>query len=61
MMGRDLLKQNGIAHIIGSGTAVNKNDVIRQQVELQYGLPLTLHPGCEADSAVGAALAVIMH
>lgn len=59
MMSHDFLLAGGVERIVGSGTAVVKNAVIRREIERQFSLPLVLSDGKEADAAVGAALAVM--
>ena len=50
----------GVKRIICSGTAVMKNSIVRREIEMQYKLPLVMSEGCEADAAVGAALALLL-
>ena len=59
MMTRDFLSSAGVQRVVGSGTAVIKNAILRKEIEAQFRLPLVLAKGSEADSAVGAALAII--
>jgi len=59
MMSQDFLLAAGVQRIVGSGTAIVKNQIMKKEIESQYKLPLQLYEGCQADSAVGAALAVL--
>lgn len=59
MMSQDCLLAAGIKRIVGSGTSLMKNSLLRQQIEEQYKLPLILSEGSAADAALGAALALL--
>ena len=61
MMSQDFLLAAGVQRIVGSGTAIMKNTIMQKEIENQYKLPLNLCEGSEADSAVGAALAVLKY
>ena len=58
MMSQDCLHAAGIKQIIGSGTALVRNSVLREQIEEHYKLPLVLSEESHADAAVGVALAM---
>lgn len=57
MMPRDVLIENGIKRIIGSGTALTKNPNLQKELEEQYDLPVIYGTG--SDAAVGVAFAVL--
>ena len=57
MMSKEFLQSHGIQRIVGTGSALMKNQVLQKQVEQVFGLPLVLIDSSEA--SVGAALAVI--
>ena len=61
MMSQDCLLAAGVTRIVGSGTTILKNVVLRREIERSYKLPLTLCPGSDADAAVGAALALLAY
>lgn len=54
MMPADLLQQAGVRRIVGSGSAIARNQVLRQEVERAFPLPVVY--GQNADSAVGVAM-----
>uniref|UniRef100_A0A1A8EH72 Sedoheptulokinase n=1 Tax=Nothobranchius kadleci TaxID=1051664 RepID=A0A1A8EH72_NOTKA len=54
MMPAELLLQVGVCRIVGSGSALARNEVLRQEVERVF--PLQVVYGHNADSAVGAAM-----
>lgn len=57
MMSREFLKLHGVQRIVGTGSALMRNQVLQKQVEQVFGLPLVL---CEnIDASTGAALAVL--
>ncbi|XP_069082446.1 sedoheptulokinase isoform X2 [Pleurodeles waltl] len=58
MLPYERLKEAGITRIIGSGSALSRNEVLRQEVESVFPLPVVY--GKDVDSAFGAAL-VMMH
>ncbi|XP_069471297.1 sedoheptulokinase isoform X2 [Ambystoma mexicanum] len=58
MLPYEVLKEAGIMRIMGSGSALSKNEVLRQEVEKVFPLPVVY--GKDVDSALGAAL-VMMH
>lgn len=57
MMPREVLIENGISRIIGSGTALTKNPNLQRELESQYDLPVIYGTG--SDAAVGVAYAVL--
>jgi len=57
MMSREFLDLHGVQRIVGTGSALLKNQVLQKQVEQVFGLPLVLSEN--ADASTGAALAVI--
>lgn len=57
MMPREMLLKAGIQRIIGSGSVINKNHIIKTQIETCYNLPLSVT--MSEDSAFGAALALL--
>lgn len=54
MMPVDLLQQAGVRRIVGSGSAIARNQVLRQEVERAFPLPVVY--GQNADSAIGVAM-----
>ncbi|XP_037322690.2 sedoheptulokinase [Pungitius pungitius] len=54
MMPAERLKQAGVSRIVGSGSAIARNEVLRQEVEKAFTQPVVY--GQNADSAVGAAM-----
>ncbi|XP_049891140.1 sedoheptulokinase [Epinephelus moara] len=54
MMPTELLQQAGVSRIVGSGSAIARNEVLRQEVEKAFLLPVVY--GQDADSAVGVAM-----
>lgn len=61
MMSQEVLRENGVQRIMGSGTALVKNKLLQQEIEKQYQLPLVLCEDSKADAAVGAALAIMKY
>ena len=58
MMPSQFLTDSGIVRIVGSGSALDKNAVLRQEVEsIYHQVPVVF--GVGADAAAGAALALI--
>ena len=57
MMSKKFLQCHGIQRIVGTGSALMKNQVLQKQVEQVFGLPLVLSDSSQA--SVGAALASI--
>lgn len=58
MLPKDLLLSNGVNRIVGSGTALMKNEVLQSDIQRLYQLPLIVNKKA-GDAAKGAALAVI--
>lgn len=56
MMPREMLLKAGIQKIIGSGSVIIRNNIIKKEIENSYKLPLFIET--PEDSAFGAALAV---
>lgn len=54
MMSADHLQRAGVTRIVGSGSAISRNEVLRQEVEKAFLQPVTY--GQNADSAVGVAM-----
>ena len=54
MMPAESLRQAGVSRIVGSGSALARNEVLRQEVEKAF--PLQVVYGQNADSAVGVAM-----
>lgn len=54
MMPAELLQQAGVKRIVASGSAVSHNQVLRQEVERTFPMPVVY--GLNADSAVGVAM-----
>ncbi|XP_069556790.1 sedoheptulokinase [Brachyistius frenatus] len=54
MMPAECLQQAGVSRIVGSGSALARNEVLRQEVEKAF--PLQVVYGQNADSAVGVAI-----
>ncbi|XP_034033398.1 sedoheptulokinase isoform X2 [Thalassophryne amazonica] len=54
MMPAESLQQAGISRIIGTGSALARNKVFRQEMERAFTQPVTYRPN--ADSAIGVAL-----
>ncbi|XP_073171691.1 sedoheptulokinase isoform X2 [Lepidochelys kempii] len=52
------LKEAGVKRILGSGSALSRNDVLKQEVEKTFPLPVIY--GKDVDAAVGAAM-VMLH
>ncbi|XP_001952623.3 sedoheptulokinase isoform X1 [Acyrthosiphon pisum] len=57
MMPREMLLKAGIQRIIGSGSVITKNHIIKKEIETCYNLPLCVT--MSEDSAFGAALALL--
>lgn len=57
MMSREFLQLHGVQRIVGTGSALMRNQVLQKQVEQVFGLPLVLHENI--DASTGAALAVL--
>lgn len=55
MMSPSYLKQNGITRLIGTGSVISRNPIVKQEVEMQYGI-LDIIFGESCDSAAGAAI-----
>ncbi|XP_047462184.1 sedoheptulokinase [Mugil cephalus] len=54
MMPAECLQQAGVSRIVGSGSALARNEVLRQEVEKAY--PQQVVYGQNADSAIGVAM-----
>lgn len=54
MMSANHLQRAGVNRIIGSGSAIARNEVLRQEVERAFSQPVVY--GQNADSAVGVAM-----
>ncbi|KAK5859080.1 hypothetical protein PBY51_003171 [Eleginops maclovinus] len=54
MMPAERLQQAGVCRIVGSGSAIARNEVLRQEVEKAFSQPVLY--GKNADSAVGVAM-----
>lgn len=54
MMPAEHLQQAGVGRIVGSGSAIARNEVLRQEVEKVFPQPVVY--GQNADSAVGVAM-----
>lgn len=54
MMPAERLQQAGVCRIVGSGSAIARNEVLRQEVEKAFPQPVVY--GQNADSAVGVAM-----
>lgn len=54
MMPTELLQEVGVNRIVGSGSAIARNEVLRQEVEKAFPQPVVY--GENADSAVGVAM-----
>lgn len=59
MMPREILLQAGIQRIIGSGSVITKNYIIKKEIENSFNLPLYIE--MPEDSAFGAALAMFKY
>jgi len=57
MMPRELLLKAGIKRIIGTGSVITKNHIIKKEIETCFNLPLSVT--MSEDSAFGAALAIL--
>lgn len=60
MMPPSYLKQNGITRLIGTGSVITRNPIIKQEVEMQYGILDTVF-GESCDSAAGVAIYALRH
>ncbi|GAB6018691.1 hypothetical protein CHUAL_000367 [Chamberlinius hualienensis] len=58
MMSGQKLVEAGIKRIVGTGSALNRNQTLKKEVECQYSLPV-IYPGAGNDAAVGVALIAI--
>ncbi|KAJ6657217.1 hypothetical protein lerEdw1_002584 [Lerista edwardsae] len=58
MLPSECLVEAGVKRILASGSALSRNEVLRQEVEMMYPLPVVY--GKAVDAAVGAAL-VMLH
>lgn len=56
MMPREMLLKAGIQRIVGSGSVITKNYIIKKEIENGFNLPLYIKT--PEDSAFGAALAM---
>lgn len=54
MMPAERLQEAGVSRIVGSGSAIARNEVLRQEVEKAFLQPVVY--GHNADSAVGVAM-----
>lgn len=54
MMPAERLQQAGVSRIVGSGSAIARNEVLRQEVEKAFPQPVVY--GQNTDSAVGVAM-----
>lgn len=54
MMPAESLQQAGVTRIVGSGSALARNEVLRREVEKAY--PQQVVYGQNADSAIGVAM-----
>lgn len=59
MMPKEILLKAGIQRIVGSGSVIIKNDIIKKEIENGFNLPL--YTETPEDSAYGAALAMFKH
>jgi len=57
MMPREMLLKAGIQKIIGSGSVITRNHIIKKEIENCFNLPLSLQ--MPEDSAFGVALALL--
>ncbi|MEE6468410.1 hypothetical protein FKM82_008282 [Ascaphus truei] len=57
MLPSDRLEKSGVKRIIGSGSALARNAVLKQEVERTFPFPVIY--GRDVDSAVGAALVMV--
>ena len=58
MMPKEFLHLHGVQRIVGTGSALIRNQVLQKQVEQVFGLPLVMSNNSE--ESVGAALAAIL-
>lgn len=59
MMPREMLLKAGIQRIIGSGSVITKNHIIKEEIENCFNLPLCIQMA--EDSAFGVALAIFRY
>ncbi|XP_063305376.1 sedoheptulokinase [Pelobates fuscus] len=57
MLSAHRLRESGVTRLIGSGSALARNDVLRQEVERIFPFPVVY--GNDVDSAVGVAMVMI--
>ncbi|KAE8622012.1 hypothetical protein XENTR_v10005061 [Xenopus tropicalis] len=57
MLPSSRLQESGVRRIIGSGSALSRNDVLRQEVEKIFPFPVLY--GKDTDSALGAAMVMV--
>ncbi|XP_018100820.1 uncharacterized protein LOC734825 isoform X2 [Xenopus laevis] len=57
MLPSSRLQQSGVKRLIGSGSALSRNEVLRQEVEKIF--PFSIVYGKDTDSALGAAMAMV--
>ena len=58
MMPKEFLHLHGVQRIVGTGSALIRNQVLQKQVEQVFGLPLVMSDNSE--ESVGAAMAAIL-
>lgn len=58
MLPRDLLMQNGVNRIVGTGSALIKNEVLQSDFHRLYQLPLVINENV-GDAVKGAAIAIL--
>lgn len=51
------LRELGVERVIGSGSALSRNEVLKQEVQRAFPLPVSF--GQDVDAAVGAALVML--
>ena len=56
MMGPATLREAGITRILASGACLTRNQVLQQEIQEQYQLPVTFVE--EGNACIGAALAI---
>jgi sedoheptulokinase len=59
MMPVRFLRSASVGKILGTGSALVKNDALQKEVMSQFELPFVLRPG--GDAAAGAAKAIAEH
>ncbi|XP_030055384.1 sedoheptulokinase [Microcaecilia unicolor] len=57
MMSAQLLRESGVKRIVGSGSALSRNEVLRQEVEMAFPFPLVYRK--DVSSAMGAAMVML--